>query len=99
MANRHPERTQPMRRCIACMTSRPQSELIRVAFREGKLTVDPAGKVPGRGVYLCPEKECIETAEKKNGFQRALRTRLPKEELDVVFTELREIVRMRSDME
>lgn len=63
----------PMRRCVACRESRPQSELIRFTFREGLLTRDVDGKTEGRGYYLCKSKACADTAIKRKAFNRACR--------------------------
>lgn len=63
-----------MRRCVACMRSRPKSELIRVVAKEdGSLHLDPEGKSPGRGAYICREDACLNTAIKKNALRRNLK--------------------------
>jgi hypothetical protein len=48
------EKHVPMRRCIACMQSKPKAELIKVNPNE-----------PGRGRYLCRSEECLALAIKK----------------------------------
>lgn len=60
----------PMRRCIGCRESFPQSELIRLTLWEDKIHVDRRGKSPGRGVYLCRNQACVEQARKTRAFQR-----------------------------
>ena len=77
-----------MRRCIGCMESKPKNALIRVACYEGKLTIDPTGKAPGRGVYLCRDEKCMALAKKKKALQRNLQVELSGEEIDKVFEEL-----------
>ena len=52
------EKKVPERRCIGCMTSRPKQELIRIVADENGLHIDPSGKMPGRGAYLCRSEEC-----------------------------------------
>jgi predicted RNA-binding protein YlxR (DUF448 family) len=65
----------PVRTCIACRTSDEKADLVRVVrSSEGAITVDLTGKKPGRGAYVCRKAECIETAFKRKGFDRALRT-------------------------
>ena len=49
----------PMRRCAGCMESKPKQEMTRIAFYEGKLTVDLTGRALGRGVYLC-RRSCMQ---------------------------------------
>ena len=79
----------PMRRCIGCMESKNKNELIRIAWYEGKLTVDPTGKAKGRGVYLCKSSECMEKARKKNAITRSLQVEVSKDEMDRIFQELK----------
>mgnify|MGYP002563446866 CR=1 FL=1 len=82
-------RKVPMRRCAGCMKSKPKKELIRiVGDKEGHIFLDTTGKANGRGVYLCPEKECLEKARKKNAVSRSLGMRVSQEDLDRVFAEL-----------
>ena len=77
-----------MRRCIGCMESKMQSELTRIAFYEGELSIDRKGKAKGRGVYLCKNSECIAAARKKNAIQRGFKTNFSKEEIEKVFEEI-----------
>lgn len=81
---------QPMRRCIGCMESKDKSQLIRIAWYEGKLTVDPEGRAKGRGVYLCKDSKCMELAQKKKALQRSLQADISAEELERVYEELKE---------
>lgn len=65
----------PMRKCIGCMQSRPKGELVRiVADDDGNVKIDPVGRAPGRGAYLCRGTECIGLAIKKNALGRNLKT-------------------------
>ncbi|MDD4200512.1 MAG: YlxR family protein [Eubacteriales bacterium] len=79
----------PMRRCIGCMESKDKNKIIRVAWYDGKLTVDPTGKAKGRGVYLCRNGECMEKAKKKNAIARSLGAEISKDEMDRIFRELK----------
>ena len=45
------------------------------------VAVDWSGKAPGRGVYLTPDKGCIQKALERGGFQKSLRCRLRLPEL------------------
>lgn len=40
---------------------------------DGVLTADPAGRLGGRGAYVHPRSECLDKAESRRAFQRALR--------------------------
>ena len=62
---------------MACRKVRPKRELIRlVHISDGGIEVDTSGKRAGRGVYLCPEKECWQIGLKGGRLEHALRTSL-----------------------
>jgi len=66
-------RKTPMRTCVGCRTVRPKKELIRVVRDpQGELHVDKTGKLSGRGAYICPSLECLESAVRGNRLERAL---------------------------
>ena len=49
---------------------------VRAAARrrgDGVLTPDPAGRLPGRGASVHPDPRCVDLAEKRRAFPRALR--------------------------
>lgn len=54
----------------------------------GNLVLDPTGKANGRGVYLCPNSECIEKAKKKRAINRGLKRDIDQQQLEKVFEEL-----------
>ena len=56
----------PMRRCVACGTSRPKQELIRIVTSGETAEVDASGRKNGRGAYLCKDTACFELAKKKH---------------------------------
>ena len=61
-----------MRKCIATGELCPKAELIRfVVGPEGTIVPDVAGKLPGRGIWVRPERAALEQAVKKNLFSRA----------------------------
>lgn len=50
----------PMRMCIACREMKPKREMQRVVKNaDGEIYVDPTGKAPGRGAYICNGAECL----------------------------------------
>ena len=55
----------PMRMCILTHEKLPKKELIRIVSFEGKITVDPSGKLNGKGCYLKKDPSVIEDARKK----------------------------------
>lgn len=65
----------PQRMCVGCGQLKSKKELLRVVRTpDGVIELDtsPAGKKPGRGAYLCPDKECLAKAVKAKRLERAL---------------------------
>ncbi|MFO7274269.1 MAG: YlxR family protein [Bacillota bacterium] len=65
----------PQRMCVGCGQMRPKKELIRVVRTpEGAIELDtsPSRKRPGRGAYLCPDRECLAKAVKGKRLERSL---------------------------
>lgn len=48
------------------------------------------GKAKGRGVYLCPNIECMEKAKRKRALQRSFETDISEEQMANIFKELEE---------
>ncbi len=52
---------EPQRTCVQCGAVRDKGALFRIAGKPGAGWMpDPGGKLPGRGIYLCPAGECME---------------------------------------
>ncbi len=69
----------PQRTCIACREIGGKRGLIRLVRTDSGVVVDPSGKLPGRGAYLHPSRECWGIALEGNRIQQALRTKLSAE--------------------
>jgi predicted RNA-binding protein YlxR (DUF448 family) len=68
----------PTRTCVACRTSRDKREFVRIVRTpDGRMTLDPTGRLAGRGAYLCVDPACRRTALTKNILTRALGVPLP----------------------
>ncbi len=79
----------PMRRCVGCMTSKPKKELVRVVKNAaGEMSLDPVGKKPGRGAYLCADPACLAKAQKRKALERAFEQPIPQEVYAVLQEEL-----------
>jgi predicted RNA-binding protein YlxR (DUF448 family) len=64
----------PERMCVGCRQTRPKGQLMRlVGGMHNQLMVDRQGKLPGRGVYVCPQRSCVELAVKGPRLREALR--------------------------
>jgi uncharacterized protein len=46
---------------------------------DGRVELDPTGRLPGRGAYVCNQDACIAQAVTKGALGRALKTPLPDE--------------------
>lgn len=77
----------PQRMCTGCMEMKSKKELIRVVRnKEGEVSIDLTGKKPGRGAYICKQKECFEKAFKTHRLERNLEVKIPEE----LYSRLRE---------
>jgi predicted RNA-binding protein YlxR (DUF448 family) len=65
---------------VVCRTVRPKQELVRIVRRaDGTVIIDPTGRQPGRGAYVCDQDACRSQAIKNGALGRALKTPLPSE--------------------
>lgn len=68
----------PMRQCVGCREMKPKKELIRVVKSpEGEISLDFKGKKPGRGAYVCGQRECLARARKSKALERAFGIAIP----------------------
>lgn len=67
----------PMRMCVGCRESKPKRELIRVVRApDGTVSMDPGGKKPGRGAYVCRQESCLMRAIRQKQLERQLEVQL-----------------------
>ncbi len=70
-------RATQMRRCIATGRVRRREQLLRfVVDPGGHLVADVAGKLPGRGLWITPQRDLIGKACRKGLFAKAARSQL-----------------------
>ncbi|NNH08040.1 YlxR family protein [Cellulomonas fimi] len=72
----------PVRTCVGCRATGPRSALLRVVVSTAvpgspELVVDVGRRMPGRGAWLHPDRACLELAERRRAFGRALRVAGP----------------------
>lgn len=83
---------RPLRRCVACNRQAPKGELIRLARPvDGPVAVDPTGKAPGRGAYLCDDPACWERGLTRGRLSAVLKRPLTAEEQ----TTIRQVLALR----
>jgi len=88
---------RPVRTCIGCMAKKNKSELLRFILREdGAVFLDREQNSPGRGAYLCPDKNCLDIAIKKNQFARAFRQKILTSSYEQLKTEFTTCLKTRS---
>ena len=82
----------PMRMCVGCREMKPKKALIRVVRSpEGVVSMDPVGKKPGRGAYVCRSEACLTRAIKQKQLERQLETSLTPEVADALARALAEL--------
>ena len=83
----------PLRKCVATGEMLPKRSMIRVVrSKEGVVSVDPTGKLSGRGAYVSKSEETVEIARKKNVLGRQLEVTIPAE----IYDELLKLIRRES---
>src|SRR5690606_10403344 len=85
--SRHPDQASehlgpgPVRTCVGCRRRDLAARLVRVVLADGTAgrtaVVDLARRLPGRGAWLHPDLQCLDLAERRRAFARALRTAGP----------------------
>lgn len=73
-------RPVPQRTCVSCRRTGEKRELVRVVRTpQGTVEVDRTGKKPGRGAYVCGERDCWDRAVRQGRLEHALRIKLTAE--------------------
>lgn len=63
-------RTTPIRLCVGCGTRDVQQQMLRFSLGEGgKLVFGPGN---GRGGYLHPRRQCVQSFAARTGFVRSI---------------------------
>lgn len=66
-----------MRKSVVSGEMKPKKELVRITrSKEGQVSIDPSGKMPGRGAYISLEPEEVQVAWDKHTLDRVLETTL-----------------------
>ena len=61
-------RHTPLRMCLACRQRRPKRELLRLVMGLQGPRLDPSGRQPGRGAYICPDNPACWVEKKLRRF-------------------------------
>ncbi|MBA3619611.1 MAG: YlxR family protein [Actinomycetota bacterium] len=81
MAGRPAVQARPQRTCVGCKARAAKSELLRVVVTTGgevpTCVPDPSGRLAGRGASVHRDPQCLDLAERRRAFSRALRVAGP----------------------
>lgn len=83
------QKRSPIRKCVGCGARRDKIELLRVVNNKGEILVDPGGRIPGRGAYLCPNMECFDKAVENNSLEKALKFEITDEIYEKISEEIK----------
>lgn len=82
------EKKVPMRSCIACRTSKPKKELVRIVKSGEEIKADFTGRLNGRGAYVCNDANCIAKLKKQRLLNRAFSCEVNDTVYDVISEEI-----------
>ena len=72
------QKKTPKRLCSGCQTFQDKKAMVRIVRTPtGEVIVDPSGKAPGRGGFVCKNADCIQQARSGKGLERALKCSVP----------------------
>lgn len=76
-------RKTPIRTCCTCGKQGNKNTLLRIVRTpEGQVLLDPTGREPGRGAYLCANASCFAKARKQRKLDKALKISLGEDDYD-----------------
>ena len=82
----------PLRVCVGCREKKPKKELVRIVKTPDDLVeLDLTGKKSGRGVYICPDRECLRSASKGKRLEKNLKSHIPPEILEKLHTDIEDM--------
>lgn len=84
-----PEKRVPLRKCVGCGEMIGKKGAVRIVRnKDGNVSVDPTGKKPGRGAYVCKDEKCFELAKKGKKLERSFKCQIPAEIYETIEKEL-----------
>ena len=83
---------EPQRTCIGCRGVFQKEQVVRLVAAAGGVVVDYREKLPGRAVYVCPRRPCIERALTGGNLSRGLKVSLKPPVLDAFIGQLEESI-------
>lgn len=82
---------KPVRLCVGCQEMKFKKELIRVVRTpDGTVEIDYTGKKSGRGAYICPHLDCLESAFKEKRLEKSLKHKIDSKVYETLKQEMTE---------
>ncbi|GEM_PF-411291 len=74
-ANQEPEETGPLRTCVATRKRLAPEQMLRLVLDPSgqRVYIDYLHKLPGRGAYVCADRDSLRKAVEKGGIKKAFR--------------------------
>jgi uncharacterized protein len=85
-------RHRPERTCIGCRNTFPKDAVVRLVPGPSEILIDYREKLPGRAAYVCPKRECIQKALRKDAVTKALRTKIRPPQADEFVLRLKTVI-------
>jgi hypothetical protein len=86
-------RKAPQRTCVACREVKNKRDLIRIVrMPDGKVNIDPRGRLPGRGAYICSSPDCWQACLSGNRLDYVLKTNIAPAERERLLAEGRSLI-------
>lgn len=66
-----------MRKCVVSQEMCPKKELLRIVRnKDGEVSIDATGKLPGRGAYIAKDVKVAQRAKERHSLDKVLNTPL-----------------------
>jgi predicted RNA-binding protein YlxR (DUF448 family) len=88
----------PVRTCVICREQSTKRQLVRIVRQpDGRVVVDPTGRLNGRGAYLCDRPACWQRAAASDALAKALNTQVTEELRTVLRVRAQALTDMKAD--
>ena len=78
---------------MACRAVKDKRELTRIVrLPDGKVSIDPRGRLAGRGAYICSNPDCWQACLNSNRLDYVLKTNIAPEERSRLLSEGRSLI-------
>ena len=78
------------RKCAGCGELKDRKNMIRITrTADGKVFVNGNSKIYGRSAYICYNKDCVDSALKKNRIHKILKAQVSEDLKGKILDELR----------